>query len=58
MKDVGSARRRSEYQVQAYSFNERQKIPVSRKERNPAINATLGDQSISEARHASLCERL
>src|SRR5690349_18031019 len=54
--DVGSLRPRSDDQVQALRFNERPKIPVPGKERDPAINATLGDQSISEARFALSCE--
>ena len=44
--------------IRAFRFNERPKIPVPRKERDPAINATLGDQNISEAGFASSCERM
>ena len=49
---------RSNHKIEALSFGERPEVPVSRKERNPAINTALGDQSIAEARFTALCQHL
>lgn len=45
-------------EVEADSVGECPEIPVSCKERNPVINAALGNQSTAEARLAPLCQDL
>jgi hypothetical protein len=45
---------RSHDEIETRSIDERAKIPVSRQERNTAINAALSDQSVSESRLVAL----
>src|ERR1035438_5022304 len=45
-------------EMEAGSVGERPEIPVSRKERNPAIHTALSDQGIAEARLAALGQHL
>ena len=48
-----SARRGPADQLEPGSARECPEIPVSRKERNPVIDAALGDQCIAQARLAA-----
>ena len=54
----GLFRRGADQEIEAGGVGERPEIPVSRKQRNSAIDTALGDQGIAEARFAALCEHL
>ena len=44
-----SVRSRPKYKIEARSFSERSEVPVSREERNPSVDAALGNQRVAEA---------
>jgi hypothetical protein len=58
LEEIGSVRCGPNQEIEAGSAGERPEIPVSRKERNAAIDTTLGDQGIAEARLAALRQHL
>jgi hypothetical protein len=58
LKRIGSVRCEPNQEIEAGGAGKRLEIAVSRKERNPAIDATLGDQGVAEARFAALCQYL
>jgi len=58
LEEIGSAGCGPNDEIEAGSVGERPEIPVSRKQRNPAINTALGDQGIAEPRLAALCQHL
>src|SRR3979490_535988 len=49
-----SVRSRPKYKIEARSFGERSKVPVSREERNTSVDAALGNQRVAEACLAAL----
>jgi hypothetical protein len=57
-EELASIRGRSNHQVEAGRVGERPEAPVSRKERNPAIDAALSDQGIAEARLTEPCQHV
>src|ERR1700716_2296338 len=46
------------YKIEARSFGERSEVPVSREERNPSVDAALGNQRVAEAHLAALRQHL
>jgi hypothetical protein len=52
--DAPDRRRLPNQKIEAGGAGERPEIAVSRQKRNPAIDTTLGDQGIAEARLAAL----
>src|SRR6267378_853889 len=53
-----SVRSRPKYKIEARSFGERTKVPVSREERNASVDAALGNQRVAEACLAVLRQHL
>ena len=49
---------RGNHKIEAFRFGERPEVPVSREQRNPAINTALGDQGIAEAGLTALCQHV
>ena len=58
LEEIGSVRCGPNREIEAGSLGKRPKIPVSRKQRNPAIDTTLGDQGIAEAGLVALRQHL
>ena len=58
LEEIGSLRRGPNQEIEAGSVGERPEVPVSREERNPAIDTALSDQGIAEARLAALRQHL
>jgi len=42
-----SVRSRSKYKSEARNFGERSEVPVSREEKNPSVDAALGNQGVA-----------
>src|SRR6266850_1069260 len=53
-----SVRSRPKYKIEARSFGEHSKVPVSREERNASVDAALGNQRVAEACLAALRQHL
>src|SRR5216684_6396004 len=53
-----SVRSRPKYKIEARSFGERSEVPVSCEERNPSVDAALGNQRVAEACLAALRQHL
>jgi hypothetical protein len=49
---------RPKYKIEARSFGESSEVPVSREERNPSVDAALGNQRVAEACLAALRQHL
>ena len=49
VEEASSVRSGPDHQIEAGGFGKCLEVPVSRDERNPAIDTALGDQSIAEA---------
>ena len=49
---------RSDHEVQVGGLGECVEVAVARNERNPAIDATLGDQNVAQARFQALAQNL
>ena len=58
LEEIGSVRCGPNREIEAGSLGKRPEIPVSRKQRNPAIDTTLGDQGIAEAGLVALRQHL